>query len=331
MRALRRTDSGITLDRACAEPALSPGLALLRPIRVGVGIADLAAARADSPFRGVLGQEFVAIVDRVEPGEGVTPEQARKWKGKRVVGSPRVPCGLCDLCTRGLSAHCRDARIMGERTLDGCFADAFALPVANLVEVPASVDDDGAVFANALADALHTAAQIRIEGKPYITVLGDGRVGLLCAQVMAKLNASVRVVGLHEHKLALCERWGVKHRLLQDVGRRADQDIVVECTGSREGLTDALRMVRPRGKVLLKTRWNTPREGCEPIDLSGIVEGEIEVIGSRGGSVAEAVRRLAAGDIDATSLITRRMKLEDGIDALRAAASPEQIKVVLDV
>lgn len=331
MRALRRNDAGISLDRACAEPAIAPGWAILRPTRVGVGIADLAAARADSPFRGVLGQEFVAIVERAEPGEGLTTEQARVWKGKRVVGSPHVPCGVCELCTRGLSAHCRDARVMGEKNLDGCFADAFTLPVANLVEVPRNIDDDAAVLANALADALHTAAQLRIEGKPYITVLGDGRVGLLCAQVMAKLNASVRVVGLHEHKLALCEKWGVKHRLLRDVGRRADQDIVVECTGSREGLSDALRMVRPRGKVLLKSRWNTPRDACDPIDLSGIVEGEIEVIGSKGGSIAEAVQRLAQGDIDAASLITRRMKLDDGIDALRAAASPEQIKVVMDV
>jgi threonine dehydrogenase-like Zn-dependent dehydrogenase len=230
------------------------------------------------------------------------------------------------LCTRGLSKHCRAAKVLGQ-SLDGCFADAFAIPVANLVELPKSVDDDAGVCALALADALHTASQVRVEGKPFITVLGDNQMGLLCAQVMARLNASVRVVGTHERNLSLCEKWGVKHRPLNEVGRRADQDIVVDCTGTAEGLNDALRMVRPRGVVLLKAR---PAVNA-PIDLGPVLEGELHLSGSRGGSVAEAVNRLAKGDIDCASLISRRMKLDDGVNALRVATEPDQIKVVMDI
>src|SRR5690606_14517426 len=146
--------------------------------------------------------------------------------------------------TRGLARHCAAARMLGA-TLDGCFADAFTLPVHNLVELPASVDDDAGAFAAALADALHASTQIRLEGKPYITVLGDSATALLCAQVMSALNASVRVVGSREEHLALCEKWGVKHRPLRDVGRRADQDVVVVCDDRPDALADALRMVRP--------------------------------------------------------------------------------------
>ncbi len=323
MRALRRIDGQITLDRAAPEPKAPPGWAIVRPTRVGIGADDF-----DNAGNATLGREFVGTVERVEPDAklGVSDADAKKWKGRRVVGAARVPCGKCELCTRGLARHCADARTLGE-SLDGCFADALAIPVTNLVELPKSVDDDAGVFAQALADAIHTASQVRIEGKPYITILGDGRMGLLCAQVMARLNASVRVVGVNERKLALCEKWGVKHRPLKDVGRRADQDIIVECTGTRDGLNDALRMVRPRGTVLLKSRPSEPVS----VDLRPVIDSEIQIIGSRGGSVAEAVDRLAKGDIDCASLITRRMKLDDGANALRVAREPDQIKVVMDV
>ncbi len=329
MRALRRTTTKVALDRAAPEPLSppAPGWAIVRPTRVGVSASDLAPA-PDAAQTITLGSEFVGVVERVEPDPkgGVSEADAKKWKGKRVVGDARVPCGECELCTRGLSKHCRGAKVLGQ-TLDGCFADAFAIPVVNLVELPKAIDDDAGVCAPALADALHTASQVRIEGKPFITVLGDNQMGLLCAQVMARLNASVRVVGTRERNLSLCEKWGVKHRPLNEVGRRADQDIVVECSGTAEGLNDALRMVRPRGVVLLKAR---PAQG-DAIDLSPILEGELHLTGSRGGSVAEAVNRLAKGDIDCASLVTRRMKLDDGADALRVACDPEQIKVVMDV
>lgn len=327
MRALRRANNALILDRAAPEPKPAPGWAVIRPTRLGIGADDLATAREHGPDV-TLGAEFVGVVERVEPDpqHGVREADAKAWKGKRVVGAPRVPCGVCELCARGLSKHCRDAKVLG-RSIDGCFADAFALPLANLVELPRSVDDDAGVFAQALADALHTASQVRVEGKPFITVLGDGRMGLLCAQVMARLNASVRVVGVNERKLSLCEKWGVKHRPLNEVGRRADQDVVVECTGTRDGLNDALRMVRPRGTVLLKSRV----QESAAVDLRPVIEGELQIVGSRGGSVAEAVERLAKGDIDCASLVTRRAKLDDAVNALRAAGEPEQLKVLMDV
>jgi threonine dehydrogenase-like Zn-dependent dehydrogenase len=329
MRAVRRLNTQVTLERSAPEPNAppAPGWAIVRPTRVGINAADLAPS-PESEQAVTLGSEFVGVVERIEPDpkSGLSEAAAKKWKGKRVVGDARVPCGECELCTRGLSKHCRAAKVLGQ-TLDGCFADAFAVPLANLVELPKSVDDDAGVCALTLADALHTASQVRVEGKPFITVLGDNQMGLLCAQVMARLNASVRVVGTHERNLSLCEKWGVKHRPLNEVGRRADQDIVVECTGTAEGLNDALRMVRPRGVVLLKAR---PAQGG-PIDLGPILDGELHLNGSRGGSVAEAVDRLAKGDIDCASLITRRMKLDDGVNALRVASEPDQIKVVMDI
>src|SRR5690606_1554719 len=169
--------------------------------------------------------------------------------------------------------------------------------------------------------------QITIEGRPFITVLGDGRLGLLCAQVMSQLNATVRCVGKHPEKLALCEKWGVKHRLLDDVGLRQDQDIVVDCTGSPDGLGIAMQMVRPRGRIVLKT--TVASDGKLPgVDLSPLVINEIQLTGSRCGPFSEALSALAAEKIDVLSLISRRMRLSDGVEAMRTAARSDVLKVL---
>ena len=146
---------------------------------------------------------------------------------------------------------------------------------------------------------------------------------------MSQLNATVRCVGKHNEKLLLCEKWGVKHRLLEDVGLRNDQDIVVDCTGSSSGLVAAMGMVRPRGTIVMKTTV-APQADKQPIDLSPLVVNEINLIGSRCGPFGEALNAMSGEKVDVLSLISRRMKLADGVDALKAAGQPGVIKVLLE-
>jgi len=319
------------LQTAHPEPELAKGDALIRPLRLGVCATDLEICRGYMGFTGVLGHEFVGVVEKVSrPAD-------RKWLGKRVVGSINCVCGKCDMCRGGLPEHCRRRTVLGISGRDGCFAERFTLPVPNLIEVPAALDDDHAVFTEPVAAAYQILRQITIEGRPFVTVLGDGRLGLICAQVMSHLNATVRLVGKHPDKLALCEKWKVKHRLLSDVGLRADQDIVVDCTGSPEGLTIAMKMVRPRGKIVLKTTaappGDTPGKAPatlrNPLDLSPLVVNEIQVIGSRCGPMAEALWALANGKVDVLSLISRRLKLSDGLEALRITQNAKDVVKVL--
>ncbi len=330
MRALRSTGVAGCVELATVEtPEPKPGEALICPTRVGICATDLEICRGymgDTPI--TLGHEFVGVVVKVNPTE-TQGDRYAKLKGKRVVGSINAVCGICDLCRSGLSVHCRERTVLGIQGRDGCFADAFCLPLVNLHEVPDSIDDDRAVFVEPLAAAIHASQQIRLEGKPYITVLGDGRLGLLCAQVMQRLNASVRVIGKHTDKLAICEKWGVKHRLLSEIGLRGDQDIVVDCTGSPQGFADAMRMVRPRGTILLKSTFAPHPE--TPVDPALIVINEIQVIGSRCGQFPDAIDALARDQVDVVSLITRRTTLERGVEALRLAGESDQVKVLMDV
>lgn len=323
MLALRFDGERLALDRRAPEPVACEGWALVRVSKAGVSELDVRTARGvDVGFEGVIGHEFVGVVESL--GEGC--ERWESLVGTRVVSSTWIACGKCDLCTRGLPAHCREGRALGSRGVDGCMAELVATPARNLARVPDGVDDDRAVFAPTLARAIHASQQLRIEHKPFITVLGDNALALLTAQKMARLNASVRLVGRNERKVSLCEKWGVKHRPLSDVGRREDQDIVVDCTGTVDGFGIACAMARPRGVVLLTMAPD--RDGC---DLRAVAQRELHVIGSRDGSVAEALGFLLSGEIDVISLITRRMKLSDGPAVVEAAARDDQVRVVVDV
>lgn len=304
------------LETRAEPPVAGPGEAVLRPLRIGV------PASLDGVVGPVtLGQEFVGVVESLH--EDADKDLRKRWVGKRVVGSPTIACSRCDMCRAGFATHCRARRVMGVNGWDGCMAEAFTLPLRNLYEVSTGVDDDRAVFALALAGALHAAQLVRIEGKPYVTVLGDTLDGLLCAQVMARLNASVRLLGARPERFTLCEKWGIKHRHEGEVGRRADQDIVVDCTGAASGLTLALQMVRPRGKIVLR---DAPRAGAPALEM--LVEKEVEMLGARVGSMADALSVLARGEMDVLSLITRRGRLADGVSAVAQAG--EQIKIVME-
>jgi alcohol dehydrogenase len=337
VRAIRFDGSRIGLEPKAESPVAAAGEAVLRPLRVAVPVVPGSdggpAASAREPV--TLGSEFVAMVESL--GEGADRDQRKRWEGKRTVGSPEIVCGRCDMCKGGLPNHCRSRRTLGS-SWDGCLAERFKLPLRNLTEVPPSVSDDQALFASALGGALHAATMVRIEGKPYVTVLGDGVDALLCAQVMVRLNASVRVLGSRPEKFTLCEKWGIKHRHNSEAGRRHDQDIVVECTGTGAGFALAMQLVRPRGKIVLRAvpATGAPGErGCgaaaeRPPDLSPLVEHELEVLGARCGNPAEAMARLAGGDIDVLPLITRRVKFADALRALPVASAPEQLKVLVE-
>ncbi len=330
MRALVVDGMKAGLTQSHPEPKPAAGEAIIRPLRMGICSTDLELVKGYMGFNGVLGHEFVGIVEEVNvSGTTAAAKRARKMVGTRVVGTINCVCGKCDMCKNGLREHCRSRTVLGIAGRDGCFAQRFTLPVQNLLAVPESVDDDHAVFVEPLAAAFQILRQLRIEGRPFITILGDGRLGLLCAQVLSQLNATVRLVGKHPAKMALCEKWGVKHRPLDEVGLRADQDIVVDCTGRASGLEVAMKMVRPRGTIVMKT---TVASGDKQpaIDLSPLVIHEINLVGSRCGPFPEALTALAEKRIDVVSLISRRMKLADGVEALRTAARPDVIKVLLE-
>jgi alcohol dehydrogenase len=325
MRALIFEQSSLSFRPRFAEPPENEGDTLIKVRRAGICATDLEILRGYMGFSGILGHEFV--------GE-VTSSPNKDLVGQRVVGEINIVCGRCDLCLSGLSSHCRNRTVLGIQKHNGAFADFVRLPAANLHVLPRAVDDDAGVFVEPLAAAMQITKQINLDGsgdstrgKKWVTVLGDGKLGLLVGQVLRNANCQVRIIGTHPEKLALCEKWQIRSRPLADIAPRHDQDVVVDCTGNAGGFEIAMQMVRPRGTIVLKSTF----AASKPMNLAPLVIDEISVVGSRCGPFREAIRALAEKQVDVPSLIHRRMRLEQGVEAMELAGRPEVLKVLLSM
>ena len=327
VRAVRYDGQSVTVDRSGPEPAVVAGEVLLRPTLWAIDAADLAVVGGRTPFRGVLGRRCVGVVERAGDERGAA------MVGRRFVVSPTVVDPSSDMARRGLAPHDPDRLVMGARGRDGVLSDLVAVPRTALHPVPEALSDEAAVFVLPVARAVHVSRLVRLEGKAYITVLGDTPDALLCAQVMARLNASVRVLGDDERMLGLCERWGLKSRPTADAGRRQDQDVVVDGICTPQSVALALALVRPRGTVILKPEAApVPGGGATTlggVDLTAAVLHEVEVVGARAMAMGEAVEMLASGAVDPSPLIGRRYGLDEAVAALRAAGEPGTCTVLI--
>jgi len=296
-------------------PAPSDGMALVRVSLAGVCDTDLQIVRGYMGFCGVLGHELIGTV---ESGPDA-------WKGRRVVGEINFACGICPTCRRGLGRHCPTRSVMGILSADGAFAESVAVPIANLHAVPDSVPDDAAVFTEPLAAAFNLLEQVHVPPGMKATVLGDGKLGLLVAQVLQRAGASVLTVGKHRDKLDILARRGIETTLFADWSR-SPSDLVVEATGTAAGFETALGVTRPRGTLALKS---TVADGV-PLNLAPVVINEIQVVGSRCGPFEPALQALATDAIDVRSLIAERVPLERAAEALQIAGTKGTLKVLIE-
>ena len=288
---------------------------MVRVTRAGVCETDLQLIKGYMGFRGVLGHEFVGVAE------------SGPLAGQRVVGEINCACWQCDTCRSGFPTHCPNRTVLGILNHDGAFADLIAVPQRNLHRVPDAIPDDIAVFTEPVAAAFQIPAQIEIAGSERIVVLGDGRLGNLCAQVLASMADEVLVIGKHREKLALLDAMGLKTALLSDDLPQRSFDIVVDCTGSESGLPAALKLVRPRGTIVLKTTV----AGTQTLAWAPFVIDEVTLVGSRCGPFDRALNALEHGLVDVEPLITDRFSLSDGLKALQKAQQKGVLKVLIEM
>lgn len=325
MQALVLTAAGLELQVERPLPSPVEDEALIAVHLAGVCATDIELTRGyKGGFRGILGHEFVGAVAAAPAHPHLV--------GQRVVGEINIGCGKCDLCRRGLGKHCRQRTAIGIQGRDGAFAEYITLPVANLQTVPPVVSDEQAVFAEPLAAAFEILEQVAIGSGMRVVVQGDGRMGLLCAWVLAATGCDLTVIRRHPEKLALAAADGrVRTAVVSDelyARLHADPaDVVVEVTGSPRGFEAALNLVRPQGVLVLKSTF---AEKLAQFDVSRLVVDEISLVGSRCGPFDKAVAALAAGQIDVLPLISGRYPLSNGLHAFAHAGEKGVIKVLID-
>ena len=312
MRAVLLNDAGLQVAETVV-PIPKPGEVLIRVLKAGICETDLQLVRGYMGFRGILGHEFVGIA---ESGE---------YRGRRVVGEINCACNQCDYCLRGLQTHCPNRSVLGILNHDGAFAEFVSVPERNLHLVPENVTDDQAVFTEPLAAAFQIPAQLALNSNQRVIVLGDGRLGNLCAQVIAAAGCRLTVVGKHEGKLKLISSLGIETSNVSAFEYRRDADIVVDCTGSPTGFESALRLLKPRGTLVLKTTV----AGVHSLSLAPLVIDEITVVGSRCGPFIPALHALQEGRVQVEPLIEATYPLADALAAFERATTQPTLKLLL--
>lgn len=304
----------LRLNSNWPEPQKTAGEAIISPTLVGICNTDLELIKGYMGFQGVLGHEFVGIVEQCEN---------RYWLGRRVVGE--INCAPAEL-GEGDPRHASGRTVLGILNRDGVMAQRFSLPIANLLAVPEELSDRLAVFTEPLAAAYEINEQLP-SLPPRALVLGDGKLGSLCALALQDLGCRVTLVGKHENKLSKLAKFVNTVLLANERQLKNDYPLVIEATGSPEGLKLALTKVKPRGTVVLKTTTAKPYQ----IDLAPIVINELTLLGSRCGKFAPALQALAQKRVDPSFLIEKIFPLEEALEAFKQAALPGTGKILLSI
>ena len=310
-------DGHLRLDANHPLPAPRPGWTRIRVIRAGICRTDQEITRGYMNFRGVPGHEFVGIVDQSDEASLL---------GRRVVGDINAACGDCDWCRRGLGHHCPNRSTLGIFNLDGCFAEYCTLPSSNLYAVPDDISDDAAVFVEPLSAAFRILDQLPISSTDRCMVLGDGKLGILCAWALSTVSRHVTLVGHHPGKLKMA-RWNGVRTTAKTGAEDGGADVVVEATGTSAGLMESIALCRPRGTVVLKS--TIAAEGG--MNLAPVVIHEINILGSRCGDFRRGLAEIARHRFPLEGLITHRFPLDRAVEAFAAATQPAALKVLIDM
>ncbi len=313
MRALE-FDGSLRLTEGLPLPRPQANEALIRTSCAGICNTDLELTRGMYGFRGIPGHEFC--------GEVVDGPQA--WTGKRVTGEITIFCGDCEFCHRGVTSQCLARRTLGIHDHPGAFAEYLRLPLVNLHVVSDALGDEQAVFTEPLAAALQVTQALHVAPGTGVLVLGAGKLGMLIAQVLRLAGADVTAIVRHDRQERLLRTWGIPAFRSEEI-RDQSAAMVVEVSGAADGLADALRLVRSRGTIVLKSTFH----GEPRVDMTQVAVREIRIVGSRCGPFAPALSLLEQGLVDVGSLIEARYPLQDGLQAMERAARPGALKYLL--
>ncbi len=320
MQGLWLEDQTIIFRENLPVPEPDPGEALIRLRLAGICSTDLEMLKGYYDFSGIPGHEFVGEIVGL-------PEEASRNDlklGQRVVGEINIVCGQCRYCLGGNTSHCKNRKTLGLNKHHGVFAEFLTLPIENLHVVPDSLTDEAALFTEPLAAALEIQTQIHVHPNLQVLLIGAGRLGQLIAQTLNLTGCDLNVVIRRQRQRDLLEKHGINTLQTAEI-LPSGYDLVVDATGSADGLELARRAVRPRGTIVLKSTFR----GSSQIDFSRLVVDEITIVGSRCGPFTPALQLLAKKLVDPRPLIDDCIPLKEGIRALEQASKPGIMKIAI--
>ncbi|MBR5304609.1 MAG: alcohol dehydrogenase catalytic domain-containing protein [Candidatus Gastranaerophilales bacterium] len=314
-------DNSLKLDKNYPNPTIKDNEVLIKTSMVGICNTDYEITLGYMGYKGVLGHEFVGVVESV--GKNVD----KNLIGKRVVGEINCACNSCQTCYQNLQRHCPNRSTLGIWQKDGCFSEYFTLPAENVLTISENIDDITATFTEPLAAAYEIIEQIHFKPTDKVAILGDGKLGLCISLVFSAMNIDFVHIGKHEEKLAISAKNGAKTMLLNEISDSDKKtfDVVIEATGSTGGFETSASLVKPRGILVLKSTIAS-KEG---LNLASIVVDEITIQGSRCGQFKPILRLLEDKKIDVTPLVSAIYKLDDFENAFKKNSEKGTLKVLV--
>jgi ribosome maturation factor RimP len=302
-------DSTVQLDASRPAPTPAENEVLVRVTRAGVCETDLQLIRGYMGFRGVLGHEFVGVA---ESGD---------LAGQRVVGEINCACGECPTCRAGRPTHCPERTTIGIAGHDGALADYVLVPLANLHRVPPRVPDRQAVFAEPLAAALEIPERAHIRPSERVIVLGDGKLGLLAAQVLGLLGCELVAIEL------LGAQGVGRHRVLRVSVDKPGGASIEDCTRISRALSPALDaedIISSSYDLEVSTPGMDVAVGAgQSEQVAGMLGAILEAASRTAGRMAELNGRMERVQESAVALSDRMAQL--GALAEENAASAEEM------
>ena len=265
-------DNELRLENNYRKPKAKKGWSLVKVVKIGICKTDLEITKGYMGFNGVLGHEFIGIVE---------DSQISSLIGKKVTGEINFSCKRCSYCKQGLDRHCPNRTTLGIQNADGCFAEYCVIPDHCIIEIPENIPDNKSIFIEPLSAACEILEQLegKCSGREEVYILGDGKLGILCSWILSTAFNDVTLLGHHKEKLEIAKWNNIKTSLSADNLPQAD--IIVEATGSLGGFSTSINLCKPRGHLVLKSTI----AANEPLNLAAIVINEINIIGSRCGSI----------------------------------------------
>lgn len=296
------------------KPKAEKEESLIKVLYAAICNTDKEIVRGYKNFTGILGHEFVGMVEESEDKDLI---------GKRVVGEINIGCGECDFCKKDFQNHCRTRKILGMTDKDGAFADYITLPNKNIHVVPKNVSDIEAVFTEPLAAALQITEMYHIKPTHKVAIVGDGKLAQLITQVISLTACDLTVIGKHIEKLELLKN-KAKIALMQEVKFQNYFDLVIDCTGNDQGLKYAKDIVKAMGTIILKSTYNSDAN----LNPTSWVVKEITILGTRCGPLDAALRLLERKLVSVDGLVSGIYSIKDFENAFD---SKNTLKAVFDL
>jgi threonine dehydrogenase-like Zn-dependent dehydrogenase len=252
---------------------------------------------------------------------------------ERVVMVPMVNCGHCYYCLRGLPTYCIRGKFYG-LTRDGFFAEYKAMLPRSLITIPSNISDEEAAIVEPVALAIRVLNHLQPNLGDWITVLGQGAIGLLMTQVALMKGCRVIAVDLEDYKLELSQKYGAdsvingkKEDVVKTVRKltKIGSDFVIEAAGTTHTVEQTPFLVRKAGKVALvgESKGYLNLEDADEASFFTIYISPVEYL--------SAVELIARKLVDVRGLITHRFRLDEFESALRVADNPadKPVKVII--